>query len=274
MTRGLETALDALVREVRRGRYQPGPLRAVPIPKRDGSTRVLRIPCLRDRVLQGAVASVLVPVLDPLMHPGSFAYRPGRSVPLALRSLRRGQGWALDADIRSFFDEIGHHPLRRVLKQKVSCLETRQLIGIWLGSFGRRGLAQGSPISPLLANTALGPLDSALSKHGRLVRYADDFVVVCADKAGAREARRTAEQTLRFAGLRLHPDKTRIVPPGMSFTFLGTELVLHSRDRRPQKQLKNKMKLSLRRETISPGEHIERVLREGWKNMLNLTGRS
>lgn len=226
MERFLTAELKSIADQVRSDRYQPGPLRSVSIPKNNGTSRLLRIPCLRDRILQGAVISVIVPLLDPNMHPGSFGYRPRRSVKMALDALKRCQGWVLDADIFSFFDRVKHRPLRKIFWQNMPSKEVRRLVDLWLYSFGRCGLAQGAPISPLLANLALGPLDEAIARHGFLVRYADDFVVVCSGQAEAIRARKTARRVLRQTGLQLHPEKTRIFPPGTTFNFLGSKVNL------------------------------------------------
>lgn len=223
----LSRNLGTLAADVRTGRYRPAALRAVPIPKPDGGTRTLRIPCVRDRVLQGAAVAVLVPALDRRMSPSSFGYRPRRSVAMALGAARRGCGWTLDADIRRFFDEVAHRPLLAALPGWIACPETRRLIALWLRGFGRRGLAQGAPISPLLANLALDDLDRAMRRGGRLhVRYADDFLTVCPTRAAAEEARRCAARVLRPWGLSPHPEKTRIVPPQTEIRFLGETVTM------------------------------------------------
>ena len=240
----LDTEIARLSTRVECGTYRPGPLRNVIVPKATGDVRLLRIPPVIDRILQGAANMILIPLLDRSMHKGSYGYRPGRSVHMALRELRRCRGWVLDGDIEIFFDSVAHAPLQRELRRHLSCRATLRLIDLWLQSFGPRGLAIGAPISPLLANIALGPLDIALSKYGRLIRYADDFVVVCPDQPTAEAAQNEAARVLRAGGLRLHSDKTRILPPETPFDFLGERVTLkqhpHRRSRKGNRHLRTR----------------------------------
>jgi len=272
----LSPNLRTLAAEVRTGRYRPAALRAVPIPKPDGGTRILRIPCLRDRVLQGATSAVLLPALDRKMSSSSFGYRPRRSVAMALGAARKGTGWTLDADIRRFFDEVSHRPLRRALPDWISCSETRKLIALWLRGFGRRGLAQGAPISPLLANIALDDLDHAMRRGGRLhVRYADDFLTVCPTRAGAEQARQCAARALHPWGLSLHPEKTRIIPPQTEISFLGGTLMMKPANGQKggvcSKSLKRKKKQCLTADKASENQLRPTMFRLGWKIIRNLT---
>jgi CRISPR-associated protein Cas1 len=268
--------LRILAAEVRTGQYRPAALRAVPIPKPDGGTRVLRIPCVRDRVLQGAASAVLLPDLDRKMSASSFGYRPRRSVAMALDAARKGIGWTLDADIRRFFDEVSHRPLRRALPDWIPCPETRRLIALWLRGFGRRGLAQGAPISPLLVNIALDDLDRALRRGGRLhVRYADDFLTVCPTRAGAEQARRCAARVLHPWGLSLHRDKTCIVPPLTEISFLGGTLMMKPADgqkggvrSKPLKRNKKQCSTVAKRQE---NQFRHALFRLGWKIIRNLT---
>ncbi len=225
----LERRLAQLAGQLAAGRYRPGPLRRAAIRKPGGGKRFLAIPTVRDRVAQSAAASWLTARLDGRMSEASFAYRPGRSVDLAVAALERawrgGDVWTMDADIRRFFDRTPHRRLLSELRGWVGD-EPRLLavVRLWLRGFGRfgRGLAQGSPISPVLANLYLDPFDRAFEACGLpLVRYADDFVVMAASEAEAREARRLAADLLTARGLRLHGAKTAIRAPGEAFVFLG-----------------------------------------------------
>ncbi|MGR3467492.1 MAG: reverse transcriptase domain-containing protein [Shimia sp.] len=265
-----EAALRELARDVRRGTYLPGPLRRVALRKPDGQVRILRIPCVRDRVLQGAASAVLSARLDPGMSRGSYGYRRGRSVAMALADLRRAHGWALDADIRAFFDEVAHGPLRKELRRQVPCPATRRLIDLWLAGFGAKGLAQGAPISPVLANLALARFDKAMAPHGRLIRYADDFVLVCPSRAKAQAARRAAEGVLGQAGLVLHPRKTRIVPPGTPFNYLGDTVVLRPRGGGRRKALNKRHNFDREGYEAALERPKQGLFRKGWIFVWNM----
>ena len=211
------------------GRYRPGPLRVVPLRRPDGRIRLLRIPTIADRVIQTAAQKLLSQRFDARMSGESFGYRPTRSVAQALdrlRCLARGQAWLLDADIRSFFDAVPHRHLMDDLGIWIDDARMLRLIALWLDGFGGgRGLAQGAPISPVLANLYLHPLDAALTTAGfPFVRYADDFVVLARDRRGAEAARRLVEATLRRRGLELHPEKTCLRALAEGVRFLGQDL--------------------------------------------------
>lgn len=211
--------------------YRPGPLRRAEIPKRSGGTRQLAIPCVIDRVAQTAVATGLSLLLDPGFSPDSFAYRPGRGVKQAVArvsALRRaGYDHVVDGDIRGFFDAVPHAPLLARLAAEVADPALLDLIGQWLAGWDQpadpgRGLAQGSPLSPVLANLHLDALDDLFAEGPvRIVRFADDFILLT---KGARQAERALAQAREFLaahGLELHPEKTRIVPFEQRFDFLG-----------------------------------------------------
>ena len=224
----IEAEIASLSEELRSGRYRPGPLRHAAIPKPDGGVRRLAIPCLRDRIVQGAAIGVLQPALDPRLSDASYGYRPARGVGDALAAVRRahaaGLGWTLEADIAHCFDRVLHARLLGELAIWVETEALLRLIALWLHGFSAsgRGIAQGAPIAPLLCNLFLHPLDRLLVAAGYApVRYADDFVVLTADAAGAGRARRLAEGVLRERGLALKPAKTRIIAPGAPFRFLG-----------------------------------------------------
>ncbi|UYN93744.1 MAG: CRISPR-associated endonuclease Cas1 [Enhydrobacter sp.] len=223
--------LISLHRDLRSGHYVPGPLRRVDIPKPRGGVRTLAIPCIADRVVQTAASIVLAPLLEPEMDDASFAYRAGRSVKQAVARVaywrRRGYGWVVDCDILHYFDSVPHDRLIQRFGQSIPDGLARDVLRLWLESFSdnRRGLPQGAPISPLLANLYLTDVDKAMASNFRLVRFADDFVLLCRSKPSAEAALEKIGRLLDERGLSLHADKTRIVGLDTAFTFLGKMFV-------------------------------------------------
>lgn len=223
----VETRLSSLHWSLRHGLYRSGPLRRVDIPKKSGGTRTLAIPCVVDRVVQTAVATTLTPVLDSEFNDSSYAYRAGKSVKQAVSRVEllrnAGYPWVVDGDIRAFFDEVPHDPLIGRLRKSVDEPPLLALIDEWLDGFGPGvGLAQGSPLSPLLANLWLDGLDDLFADGPvRIVRFADDFVLLSKTHKSAEAALDRARRWLGDHGLVLHPDKTRIVPFEGAFDYLG-----------------------------------------------------
>lgn len=229
----LPTRLVRLRLGLMHGTYRPGRLRRIDVAKDDGGTRPLAIPPVVDRVAQTAAALVLTPLLDPEMHDDSFAYRPGRSVQMAVRRVaqyrRQGYDWVVDGDIERYFERVPHERLLERLARDISEPAVLDLIELWLESFSDMGpngagigLPQGAPLSPLLANLYLDDVDERIAVRGvRLVRFADDFLLMCRSETAAEGARDRMAALLAEHGLRLHPDKTRIVPFEQGFRFLG-----------------------------------------------------
>jgi RNA-directed DNA polymerase len=200
--------------------------------------RPLGIPAVRDRTVQGALRHVLEPILETDFAEQSYGFRPGRGAKDALRRvdtlLKAGHHWVVDADLKSYFDTIPHEWLLALLKQRVADGRVLALVerflraGVLEESKGwqptEQGTPQGGVISPLLANLYLNPLDQQMAGRGyELVRYADDFVILCRSAAEARAALEAVQAWVAEAGLTLHPEKTRIVDatqPG-GFDFLG-----------------------------------------------------
>lgn len=225
-----ERNIAILHKDLTAGKYRPLPLRRVFIPKKSGGKRMLAIPVVRDRVVQAAVAKTLSDHLEPDFHPGSYGYRPGRSIYQAAdrisASYRDGYSYVVDADIEDFFDSIPHQKLRRKLREHIDDKRLCDLIASWLPGFGKDGfgLAQGSPVSPVLSNFYLDTLDDALGAVDgglRLVRFADDFVILAKSARKADAALEHTIQVLAKLGLQLNPDKTRIVTFAEGFRFLG-----------------------------------------------------
>jgi CRISPR-associated protein Cas1 len=229
---GSDMRIAELSRELISGAYHPGPLRFVDIAKPSGGTRRLSIPCVRDRVAQSAAAQLLSPLFEAEFEDVSFGYRPGRSVKQALARVQtyREEGWrfTVDADIEAYFDNVPHDRLMTRLMKSVSDSPLTELVSLWLetSAVGGRGLAQGSPLFPLLANLYLDELDEALLKTPvRLVRFADDFVVLTRSEADAAKALDKVRLLLESAGLRLHPEKTRVRSFDDSLKYLGAVFI-------------------------------------------------
>ena len=234
-----ERQVDELAEQLRAGTYVPAALRRTYLPKPGSPTpRPLGIPAVRDRIVQGALRHVLEPIFERAFAASSYGFRPGRQAQDALRHvealLRQGHVWVVDADLRSYFDTIPHAGLLARVRERVADGRVLTLLEALLHTDileeGKRwtpaaGTPQGGVISPLLANVYLNPLDHLLAGQGfAMVRYADDFVVLCRTATEAQAALRLIQEWTATAGLALHPEKTRLVnlgEAGARFEFLG-----------------------------------------------------
>jgi len=232
----LEQNQTRLLKDLKKRSYDPKPLKRVRIPKGGGQLRPLGIPAVRDRIAQEVVRRLIDPVFEPLFHDSSFGFRKGRNAHQAVERVlghaRQGFKWVVDADIKGFFDAISHSIIDDFTAAEIADGNVLKLVNKFLrcgvledGAVKptRKGTPQGGVISPLLANIALNYLDWQLDAAGcRFVRYADDFVVMCATRADAERAlglvRKLIETDLE---LELHPEKTKIVHMKDGFDFLG-----------------------------------------------------
>lgn len=237
--RELEGNLRSLLERVKSGTYRAPPVRRVHIPK-GGSlteTRPIGIPSLEDKVLQRAVVMLLEPIYEQDFHDCSHGFRPGRGAHQALEALwkrtmvNRG-GWIVEVDIRKFFDTLDHRHLRELVGRRVRDGVLLRLIGKWLNagvmedgsvSYPDSGSPQGGVISPMLSNIYLHyvlddwferEVKPRLSGRAHLIRYADDFVIGLTDEEDARRVMRVLPRRFGRYGLKLHPEKTRLVPFG------------------------------------------------------------
>jgi group II intron reverse transcriptase/maturase len=242
----LKENLETLLERLRSGQYRAPAIRRTYIPKGKGERRPLGIPTFEDKIAQRAVSMLLEPLYEQDFKDCSYGFRKGRSAHQALRALRNhvmdsGVRWVIDVDIRKYFDSINHQHLRKALDQRVKDGVLRKLIDRWLkagilenGQLRRSssGTPQGGVLSPLLANIFLHyVLDNwfeevakpRLEKRAHLVRYCDDFVILCESYRDCRRIYRVLGKRLERFDLELHPEKTKIV----DFRFLRPEAEKH-----------------------------------------------
>ena len=271
-----ERYMHELHEQLKAGTYRPSPIKRVEIPKGDGRTRPLGIPTVKDRIVQTALKMAIEPVFEVEFRPGSYGFRPGRSCKDALREvdrlLKEGYAYAVDADLQGYFDSIPHDRLMALVAGRISDGRILSLINGFLRQDimtdmacwqPTTGTPQGAVLSPLLANIYLHPLDLLMEQGGwRMVRYADDFVILCRTEAEAVAALRQVEAWVTANGLTLHPDKTRVGDsrqPGQGFEFLGYRF--EAGRRLVRKKSLRVFKDKVRTRTIrSRGDSLERII--------------
>ncbi len=289
---------EELTATVRSGKYLPQPILGVEIPKGKGKTRLLGIPTVTDRLLQQAVLQVITARFEYEFSDSSFGFRPKRNVGQAVQKaqgyINEGFQYIVDIDLKTFFDEVDHCYLLQLLYRKIKCRETLRLIRKWLRSpiqidgklvKRRKGVPQGSPLSPLLSNIMLHELDRELERQGlRFVRYADDFSIYLKTKAAARKVGNNIYRFLkRKLKLTINREKSGIRRP-VHFTCLGFGFVpTYKKGERGKyqlvvsakswKSLKQKLKTITRKTTpMSFDERIGKLgeVQRGWINAFRM----
>ena len=298
LTELLSIDKEELTAKVRSGKYLPQPILGVEIPKGKGKTRLLGIPTVTDRLLQQAVLQVVNARFEFEFSDSSFGFRPTRNVGQAVLKaqgyINEGFQYIVDIDLKTFFDEVDHCYLLQLLYRKIKCRETMRLIRKWLRApiqikgklvKRRKGVPQGSPLSPLLSNIMLHELDKELEKQGlRFVRYADDFSIYVKTKATARKVGNNIYKFLRDKlKLAINREKSGIRRP-VQFTCLGFSFVPTYRkgergkyqlvvSKKGWEKLKQKLKTITRKTTpMSFDERIEKLneVQRGWVNAFRL----
>jgi group II intron reverse transcriptase/maturase len=289
---------EELTEKVRSGKYLPQPILGVEIPKGNGKTRLLGIPTVTDRLLQQAVLQVINARFEYEFSESSFGFRPNKNLHQAVMKaqgyINDGFQYIVDIDLKTFFDEVDHCYLLQLLYRKIKCRETMRLIRKWLRSpiqingklvKRRKGVPQGSPLSPLLSNIMLHELDRELERQGlRFVRYADDFSIYVKTKATARKVGNNIYKFLKTKlKLSINREKSGIRRP-VQFTILGFGFVpTYVKGERGKYQLvvseksweklKQKLKTITRKTTpMSFDERIEKLneVQRGWVNAFRM----
>ena len=231
--KNLNSNLRKLQYELDSQSYFPLPLMKILVEKKNGDPRALCIPAVRDRVVETAVLQLIEPVLEKEFEDCSFAYRKGRSVKQAVYRIKEyydaGYRWVVDADIDAFFDSVDHKMLLEKFKRYIHDPKIQRLIELWLAAeiwdgtslkVCKKGIPQGSPISPILANLFLDELDEELLQKGyKYIRYADDYVILCKNKERAKQGLKLSKEIL--SNLLLKLDEEEITSFEQGFKYLG-----------------------------------------------------
>jgi len=274
----LEENLKRLSESLKEGSYRPQAIRRVWIEKLGSrEKRPLGIPTVRDRVVQTALRNVLEPIFERDFAAQSYGFRPQRGAKDALRRvaelLKAGYVHVVDADIQSYYDTIPRQPLLGQMRSKVADSKVLDLLEAYLEQevvesakhwLPEEGTPQGAVISPLLSNIYLDSLDHQMAQHGyEMVRYADDFVILCRSESEAQRALAEVEEWTAAAGLRLHPEKTRIVDavPRGGFDFLGYHFERGYRwpSRKSLRKFQDKIRAKTKR---THGQSLQRTISE------------
>jgi group II intron reverse transcriptase/maturase len=285
---------DQLIMEIKQGSYQIQPILGIEIPKGNGKTRLLGVPTTSERVLQQAVSQSIAPLFEPEFKPNSFGFRPNKNARQAVGQARdyihSGLNHIVDIDLKNFFDEGDHCLVLNLVFQKVKCKTMMQLIRKWLRApikingkllKRRKGVPQGSPLSPLLSNILLHQLDKEMTRRGhKFVRYADDFSIYCKSHNQAKATRVVIEKFLKNKlKLTINKEKSGIRKPS-HFTLLGFGFVpVYNKGSKNQYQLvvaeKAWINLKIRLKSITrkttPAKLEERItkikeIQRGWLN--------